>query len=412
MGPRPSATPPSLSRSLTLMRQALARSDGQALAVPPAAPPAARFDLPALASLLGAGALAVAAVVSGAWWVLLPAAGLGAFAGLTLGQRLGRGPLTRGGTVAHIGMGADVAADATIEPGAAVEMGASVGAGAVVRRGAVVRMGADIQRGAVVEAGAIIDWGATVGADAVVGAGSLIGAGATVQPRARVAPETRLWPGGTVHAGAATALPVPPALPEDPRAARVRAVCDRLELELGQAPEAARAFLGSPGETVAALRHACEDLLRRERWLRAESEPQALAALDRERLALAARLEQATDEGVRGSLRGALAALEEQQRQRQLLRTGADRLEAEHSRLLYTLEGLATQVVRLRSAGAGVAGAENFSLEQGVAQLQAELDAIAGALEEVGRPSARGLEPVAELQPEGSPAAPTPVRER
>lgn len=50
------------------------------------------------------------------------------------------------------------------------------------------------------------------------------------------------------------------------------------------------------------------------------------------------------------SLRGAVAALDEQRRQRELVLLAADRLEA---RLLYTLEGLASQFVRLRAAGTG-----------------------------------------------------------
>ena len=65
-----------------------------------------------------------------------------------------------------------------------------------------------------------------------------------------------------------------------------------------------------------------------------------------------------------------------------LLRVGADRLEAEQSRLVYTLEGLASQFVRLRSAGPGAAPAE---LQQGLAQLRDRIDAIADALEQVSR---------------------------
>jgi len=77
-----------------------------------------------------------------------------------------------------------------------------------------------------------------------------------------------------------------------------------------------------------------------------------------------------------------VAALDEQRRQRELLRLSADRLQAERMRLVYTLEGLAAQFVRLRTAGAEAARMPSGDLEQGVKQLGAELDAIAEALDQ------------------------------
>ncbi|HTO97738.1 MAG TPA: hypothetical protein VMK66_11890, partial [Myxococcales bacterium] len=90
------------------------------------------------------------------------------------------------------------------------------------------------------------------------------------------------------------------------------------------------------------------------------------------------------------SLRGALSAIDDQRRQRDLLKLAADRLEAEHTRLLYTLEGLASQFLRLRTAGAQME-IEPAERERALGQLRAELDAIADALEEVTRASPEGM---------------------
>ncbi|HET9752324.1 MAG TPA: hypothetical protein VFP52_05165, partial [Myxococcales bacterium] len=146
----------------------------------------------------------------------------------------------------------------------------------------------------------------------------------------------------------------------------------------------------------------CEDLARRERELRTEADPAALARLAEERAALEQRIAGQRDPAAAESLRGALAAIDEQKRQRELTRLAAERLDAEHTRLLYTLEGLASQFVRLRSAGAQAAD-ERPGLERAVEQLRAELDAIAGALEDVSGPMAR-LREVAE-----APASPAPA---
>jgi chromosome segregation ATPase len=171
-------------------------------------------------------------------------------------------------------------------------------------------------------------------------------------------------------------------------------VCDRLEAELRASPQRLREFLGGSEATIASLRATCEDLVRRERELRAEADSAALARLEEERAALQTRISTQSDEQIRRSLDGALAAIEEQKRQREMLKLSADRLEAEHTRLLYTLEGLASQFARLRGAGAQGSPAE---LEQAVQQLRSELDAIADALEETTRASGpEGLRAVAE----------------
>jgi carbonic anhydrase/acetyltransferase-like protein (isoleucine patch superfamily) len=307
-------------------------------------------------------------------------------------------------THASIGLGATVDESAVIEPGASVEMGATIGRGAIVRSGAVVRMGATIEQDAVIEQGAIVSWGAVVNRGAVVGEGAVVGAGSVVQGGSRVPPGMRLSPGAVFATGVlgrqqpgdgVAALPAPEvaAMPAvepprpiqvqaDPRDQRLAAVCDKLEAELRASPEQVRAFLGGSDLTIASLRRTCEDLSRRERAMREEANPESVARLEEDRAALEKRIASEHDAQLGQSLRGAISAIDELKRQRELLRVGAERLQAEHTRLLYTLEGLASQLVRLRTAGATTVPAE---LSQGALDLRVRIDAIADALEEVSR---------------------------
>ncbi len=282
-------------------------------------------------------------------------------------------------------MGANVSSGAVLEPGAVLEMGSTVKSGAVIRSGALVGMGATVGQNAVVESGAVVSWGATVRAGAVIGANAVVGWGATVGKGVQVPAGMHLRAGATVSAGwlkeHLPGLP-PPAVARDPADMRAAAACDRLASELRAAPEQVRSFLGASDETIVALRRSCDDLLRREQSLRVELDPKDLGRLEQEKRGLEERLATETDERIRQSLLGAVAALDEQQRQRDLLRLGADRLQAERMRLVYTLEGLAAQFVRLRTAGAEAGRASAADLEQGVKALGVELDAIAEALEQ------------------------------
>jgi hypothetical protein len=190
---------------------------------------------------------------------------------------------------------------------------------------------------------------------------------------------------------------LPPGAEADPRTARAQAACDRLEAELRDAPDSVRAFLGDPAATVEALRRSCKNLLEREQALRAESAPEVLARLEEEREKLAARIEKESDEPILLALRGAVAAIDEQKRQRDQLRKSADRLEAEQTRLLYTLEGMAAQFVRLRTAGVEARLGPTGELERSGVQLKGEIEAIADALEEVSRPAGPAMERIAEI---------------
>ncbi len=175
--------------------------------------------------------------------------------------------------------------------------------------------------------------------------------------------------------------------PEDPRTARVDALCTRLLAELGQGPEVLREVVHAPERTVEALRQGCHALARRERELRALVTPEETRRLEEERERLSTRVVAEKDAVVRERLQGALTALDAQRAQRAELATAADRLEAEHTRLYYTLEGLYAQVLRVRSADAAGENIAGLGLRQSVEQLGAEVEAVTQALEEVHRPS-------------------------
>lgn len=301
-----------------------------------------------------------------------------------------------------VGMGATIEEGALVEAGATVEMGATVARGAKVLKGARVRMGATVGADAVVGAEAIVSWGAVVERGASVGESAIVGAGSTVQRGAAVPPGMRINPGVT-FGGSNVALPQPP--PKKIVTDRAAMACDRLEQELGKSPEHVRAFLGTSSETIASLRRTCEDLARRERAMREEAD---VVQLDEERAALENKLARESDAHLRQSLEGALAAIDELKRQRELLRVGADRLAAEQSRLVYTLEGLASQFVRLRTAGPGAAPAE---LQQSLAQLRERIDAIADAIEQVSREAPAAMRELASAPPDAE-TAPQPRRVR
>ncbi|MFL5356601.1 hypothetical protein [Archangium sp.] len=190
------------------------------------------------------------------------------------------------------------------------------------------------------------------------------------------------------------AVPVPPeAAPrreaprdsEDPRTARVNALCDKLLAELRAGPGVLRDVVHQPEQTVEGLRKSCHELARRERELRALSTPEDERRLEEEHRKLAARVASEPDAVVKERLEKTLGLLDEQRRQRAELTTSASRLEAEHMRLYYTLENLYTQVLRVRSADAASADVAGAGLRRSVEQLGLEMDAVAEALEEVHR---------------------------
>lgn len=391
-----------LDHSLSRLEQALARSRADAEIGLPTASPAlvgaratasvARAIGIGLLALLAVGLVGMAAFEGRAF--LIPAA----FTILGLVALITRRPgtslaLVQGSSSGpRVGMGATVAGDAVLHASSVVEMGATVGAAAVLERGAVVRMGATIGPRAVLEAGATVSWGASVGAGAVIGAGAVVAAGSEVVAGARVPPRTSMAPGTTWTPALNGSDPVSPArsrdeleMAADPRTEQVRKICDRLEAEYARAPEPVRAMFGDARTTLSSLQRTCLDLLARERALRAEASPAALARLEQEKSALESRLARATDEQVRRSLAGAVAAIAAQREQRRLLQNNADRLEAELTRLIWTMEGMGTELLRVRTAGADLYQGSAGEIAQSVQRLQDEINSIAEALEELPR---------------------------
>ncbi len=184
----------------------------------------------------------------------------------------------------------------------------------------------------------------------------------------------------------AARLPEPrPAEAVDPRLARVDTLCDKLLSELRAGPAVLREVVHAPEQTVEALRRGCHALAARERELRALCSPEDERRLADERQALVARVEAEADEVARARLASALEVLDEQRHQRAELAKAASRLEAEHTRLYYTLENLYTQVLRVRTADAASEDVAGASLRHGVEQLGAEMEAVTEALEEVHR---------------------------
>jgi len=180
----------------------------------------------------------------------------------------------------------------------------------------------------------------------------------------------------------------------DARLARVDELCDQLLADIRSAPAVLREFVQKPEEAVQALREGVHALERREREIRALANPEDDARLQSERDSLQRRLAAEQDTVTRERLGQALQALDQQRSQRASLLTAASRLEAERTRLLYTLEGLHTQVLAVRStAEAGQEQAAADRLRQSLDTLSSEVSAVAGALESVQAVDAGAVSP-------------------
>ena len=195
---------------------------------------------------------------------------------------------------------------------------------------------------------------------------------------------------------------VPPiaAEPLDPRVARIQSLCDRLLAELESGPPIVREVVTEPKATIGGLRQACIEIARRERELRSVLAAQEEGASAAERAALAARVSTERDEIVRDRLGQALRALDEQIALRAELATAASRLEAENTRILYTVENLHMQLLRARSTDMG-APELGGKLRDSLRDLGTQIDAVAEALEWASAPVGGGR---------GVAIEPTPVR--
>jgi hypothetical protein len=192
-------------------------------------------------------------------------------------------------------------------------------------------------------------------------------------------------PVGTSAAEAApTAAPSPD--PPDPKVTRIQNLCDRLLAELEAGPPIVREVVTEPRATIGGLRQACVETARRERELRSVLAAQDEADLVAERDALATRLSNERDGIVRDRLGQALGALDQQLAHRAELTTAATRLEAENTRILYTLENLHMQLLRARSTDVG-APELGGKLRDSLRELGTQIDAVAEALEWASTPT-------------------------
>jgi len=201
-------------------------------------------------------------------------------------------------------------------------------------------------------------------------------------------------------------------LANDPRTAKIEVSCSQLKKALNRAPPTVREHLATSQDMVDSLRYLCYRMLGRERELRAETPAKAIATLDDERDALERQLSGVTDEHVKLSLANAVAAITEQKRQRLLMARIADRLDAELTRLLWTIDGMAFQFVRLRAASAAVRSAPDAESARAMREFQDEINTIADALEEIAESQCSELFPVSHLDEDSATAPTASERER
>lgn len=197
--------------------------------------------------------------------------------------------------------------------------------------------------------------------------------------------------------------------PIDARVARVEGVCQKVLAAIQGGPPAVREVVHRPEQTLGALSATCRELASRERDLRAAVTEEDDRRLRAEHDSLIARVAAEGDPVSRQRLESALRALEAQLAQRAELVTAASRLEAEQTRILYTLENLHTQVLRARSADAASADVAGAGLRKGLEQLGEEISAVASALEETH--GAHLVTPVVDVAGGGAPGA-GPGRDR
>jgi hypothetical protein len=101
------------------------------------------------------------------------------------------------------------------------------------------------------------------------------------------------------------------------------------------------------------------------------------------------------DDVVRVRLASALESLDAQLSHRAELGTLASRIEAEGTRILYSLENLRAKVLRASVADSASPDLAGEGLRDGLEQLSREMDAVATALEEVhGTEAARRPVPI------------------
>jgi hypothetical protein len=224
------------------------------------------------------------------------------------------------------------------------------------------------------------------------------------QPEAASEANSAATPAAARDTVKAAPAPPPAAEPPDPKVVRIQTLCDKLLAELESGPPIVREVVREPQATIGGLRQACLETARRERELRSVLAVQDEAGLIAERDALASRVAVEKDAIVRDRLGQALRALEEQLAHRAELATTATRLEAENTRILYTLENLHMQLLRARSTDIG-APELGGKLRDSLRELGTQIDAVAEALEIASAPVSADAEAAGTLDAPGARAA-------
>jgi hypothetical protein len=214
-------------------------------------------------------------------------------------------------------------------------------------------------------------------------------ASSDADPEQESEPSSETTPGTARPAETVTPEPPPAAEPADPKVVRIQGLCDTILAELESGPPIVREVVTQPQATIGGLRQACVETARRERELRNVLAAQDEAVLLAERDSLAARVAAERDAIAHDRLGQALRALEQKLANRAELVTAATRLEAENTRILYTLENLHMQLLRARSTDAG-APELGGKLRDSLRDLGTQIDAVAEALEWASAPPASG----------------------
>ncbi len=168
-------------------------------------------------------------------------------------------------------------------------------------------------------------------------------------------------------------------------------LCDRLLSDLKASPEAVRAFVVNPEQTIESLRSTCHALAARRQQLAGERALERITDVERQKRDLTLRRDAAGDEMARQKLTGALGSLDAQVTALRQLGAAYERVDGEYTSLLVTLQELRTRISLAKSAGSSV---QLEGLKQSVTRLGAELEAITGALESA--PSQQAVAPVGE----------------
>jgi hypothetical protein len=163
----------------------------------------------------------------------------------------------------------------------------------------------------------------------------------------------------------------------------VDVLCDQLLGDLKASPEAVRTFVQRPEETVEALRATAKALDARRTQLASEDPKARLEALVAQRSELSARINAAVDPIARAKFQEAQRSLEGQALAITALQATLERVDGEYTSLLIALQELKTRVMLARSTSSA---SQLGGLQQSVARLNAELEAITESLEAVAAP--------------------------